>query len=333
MRNGAIVACSLGAALAVSPLPAQWRRGAPVPPITWVKAWNGAPATFGELAGKVVVVAFVHTNCENSKGEVPQLNALHAKYAAAGLVVLGVSEEAEGLIESTYVKGVRAAYPLVKSNDIRKQWGIRFLPSTWVIDANGLVHTLPDVGPPDDTLIDELLQGLPVEPRVPAGAKFEPLRQLWVKSEFAKLHEHIGKTLALPKLDRDMQQALVGQQQALAARQERALARIAALGGGPDYAAHCEELERAEKAWGTLPPAAAARAVIDRMLADAKIKKEITAGRALRKLLTDVDTSKLPVLRKLIEDLDKFRRKHADTYAGKQATAQQTRLSMRPKPE
>jgi peroxiredoxin len=332
MRNGAIVACSFVVALAVSPLPAQWRRGAPVPPLTWVKTWNDAPATFGELAGKVVVVAFVHTNCENSKGEVPHWNALHAKYADAGLVVLGVSDEAEGLIETTYVKG-RAKYPFVKSNDIRKQWGVRFLPCTWVLDANGLVHTLPDVGPPDDTLVEELLQGLPIEPRVPAGAKFDALRLYWTKAEFAKLHDHIGKTLTLPKLEPEMKQALGEQQQALAKRQERALARVTALGGGPDYAAHCDELERIEKSWGALPPAPAARAVIDRMLADATIRKEVTTGRALKKMLTDVDTSKLPVLRKVIEDLDKFRKKHADTYAGKQALAQQTRLSMRPKPE
>jgi hypothetical protein len=244
-----------------------------------------------------------------------------------------VSDEAEGLIEKTFLTGLRAEYPFIKAKDVVKKFGIKFLPATWVLDANGSIVTLPDVGPPDDTLIETLLQGLPVEPRVPEGAKFEPLRQLWLKGDFARLQDHLDKTLGLPKLDDDLRAACEGQKEALAKKQERTLARLAQLGQGPDYTAQFDELEAIEKAWPGLPPAAKAREVLDRFEADDKIKVEIATGHELWKLLNSVDTSRLPALRKVIEDLDKFRKKHEGTYAGEQARLQHARLCARPKPE
>jgi thiol-disulfide isomerase/thioredoxin len=323
---GLTVAAVLGAAL-----PAQLARGTKLPEFTWVKAWNGAPASFADLTGKVLVIDFVHSRVENCKLFFPRLVELHQKYADRGVVVLGVSEEAEGEILKFHAAG--ATYPFVKSNDLSKKFKVRFLPSTWVVDANGFVYSLPDLGAPDDTTVDELLQGLPIEPLVPAGAKWDSLRGMLVRAEYARLREHIEKTMTLPKLDDETRKVLEDQKGVLAKREEQQLARVTQLENGPDYTAHAAELERIEKSWSGHPPAAAARKVLDRFAGDATITKEITAGRALRKLVLDVDTSKLPALRKLIEDLDRFRKKNADVYAGKLATAHYTRLCMRPKPE
>ncbi|MAD33275.1 MAG: hypothetical protein CMJ88_05910 [Planctomycetes bacterium] len=50
-----IVAAS--ALAAVGPLVAQ-QKGAAPPPIEFVKVWNGAPESFDELEGKVVILDF-----------------------------------------------------------------------------------------------------------------------------------------------------------------------------------------------------------------------------------------------------------------------------------
>jgi hypothetical protein len=264
------------------------------------------------------------------RDSVPRLNELHAKYGKRGLLVIGVADDAEGKIESTFVKGLVAAYPYVKSNDFAKKYKVEFHPSAFCIDANGLVHSLADWWVPEETTIEELLQALPLPPKPPADRRYDALRGAWQRGEFAKVAEQITKVGALPNLDEANREELAKQQAALDQKRDAALVRITEIAKGPDYGAAAGELERIEKAWTGLPPAAAARTELERFAADAKIKAEVDAARALDKLMTGVDTSKIPVLRKVITDLDRFRKKYAGTLAAKRADQHHTRLTGRP---
>ena len=53
----AVVAVALGAAMA----PAQVQKGAQPPELVFDKVWNDGPATFADMAGKVVVLDFAQT--------------------------------------------------------------------------------------------------------------------------------------------------------------------------------------------------------------------------------------------------------------------------------
>jgi cytochrome c biogenesis protein CcmG/thiol:disulfide interchange protein DsbE len=320
----------MAVALLVALAPAQVKKGQPAPEFTFNRVWGDGVKGFADLAGKVVILEYGHPDLDVCRDSVKRMNELHAKYGKRGLLVIGVADDAEGKIESTFVKGLVAAYPYVKSNDFAKKYKVEFHPSAFCVDANGLVHSLADWWLPEETTIEELLQALPLPPALPADKRYDALRSAWQRCEYAKVAEQITKVGALPSLDAASRDVLAQQQQALDGKRDAALARIAEIAKGPDYGAAAGELERIEKAWAGMPPAAAARTELERFAADAKIKAEVDAARALDKLMTGVDTSKIPLLRKAIADLDRFRKKYAGTLAGKRADQHHTRLAGRP---
>lgn len=330
MGTHARTSVALAAVLLGGLATAQVRKGEKPPEFTFGKVWNDGPKSFAELAGKVVIVEYSHSKHEVCKQSVPHFNELHKKFAARGLIVLGVSSEPEATIQDQFVTGMRAVYPWVKSNDFAEKWKIEYLPSCYCIDAFGNLHSLADWWVPDEATIEELLQALPLPPKLPPEKLYDPLRPLWAKSDFARLREHLEKLLAMPKLEAAAREVLLGQKQALEERQQKWLERATQLGARPDYASAASELERIEKSWAGLPPALAARKELDRFAADAKIKAEVDAGKALYKLMAGVDTGRIPALRKVIVDLDKFRKKYKGTWAGTTADAHHTRLCMRP---
>ncbi|MEO6597524.1 MAG: redoxin domain-containing protein [Planctomycetota bacterium] len=325
-------ACTLAAlvtALLGGVSTAQVKLGEPPPEFMFGTVWNNGPKSFAELAGKVVIVEYSHSKHEVCKQSVPHFNELHKKFAARGLLVLGVSSEPEAMIRDQFVNGMGAVYPWVKSNDFAEKWKVTYLPSCYCIDAYGNVHSLADWWVPDEATIEELLQDLPLPPALPAGRLYDPMRVMWAKSEFSKLHERIEKLMAT-KLDADVREALTGQMTAIAERQAKRVERVTQISARPDYWSAASELERIEKNWAGLSPALAARKELDRFVADPKIKAELDAGKALQKLMSGVDTSRIPALRKVIGDLDKFRRKYKGTWAGTTADAHHTRLCARP---
>jgi peroxiredoxin len=308
----------------------QVKRGDVAPSFAFGKTWNDAPTSFAELAGKIVIVEYVHPDHEVCKQSVTRMLDLHKKFAKRGVLVLGVSDESEAKIHDQFIKGLGAAYPWIKSNDFAKKYGCKYLPSAYCIDAYGCVFSLPDWWVPEDTTIEELLQALPLPPKLPADKQWDATRLAWQKNEYGKVREQIDKMLTLPALAADARAHLDAQKAALEQRQAAQVARVAELAAGPDFAAATSELERIEKAWPSAPPAAAARKELESFASDAKIQTEVTAGKALQKLMAGVDTSRIPALRKVIGDLDKFRKKHAGTHAGKIADQQHTRLCSRP---
>jgi hypothetical protein len=247
MGTHARTSVALAAVLLGGLATAQVKKGEKPPEFTFGKVWNDGPKSFAELAGKVVIVEYSHSKHEVCKQSVPHFNELHKKFAARGLIVLGVSSEPEATIQDQFVTGMRAVYPWVKSNDFAEKWKIEYLPSCYCIDAFGNLHSLADWWVPDEATIEELLQALPLPPKLPPEKLYDPLRPLWARSDFARLREHLEKLLAMPKLEAAAREVLLGQKQALEERQQRWLERATQLGARPDYASAASELERIEK--------------------------------------------------------------------------------------
>jgi hypothetical protein len=235
-----------------------------------------------------------------------------------------VSDEPEGLIEDVFIKQLGAKYPFVKGKNCNAKYGITGFPTFVVIGADGLVA---QVGMPGESELEKLLESAVVTPKLPDDARYEPLRTLFKKGEFGKVNEYLEKNLAAPNLDPAMKDVFTAQRDSLQKRMEGTTARVARLGAGPDYAASENQLEKVEKQWKGLPPADAATKELARFAADATIKKELAAGKALEKVLASFDPSKASQRKKLIEALEQFGKKNAGTYAGKQADEQHAELT------
>jgi len=189
------------------------------------------------------------------------------------------------------------------------------------------VHSLPDDRMPSEADIEAMLQSVSLAPKLPDDPRDGPVKSMWEKKDYAKLRDYLDKMLAQPNLDAAMKEVFDAQKQELQKRVDAQQQRVAKLGGGPDYLASSEQLVRIEKDWKGFPPAEAARQQLDRFGTDAAIKKEISAGKALQKLLAGFDMSKSSTPKKLAPELEKFAKKYEGTLAARQAEEQRKKLA------
>ena len=238
-----------------------------------------------------------------------------------------MSDENESLIEKTFITGLGAKYAFVKAKGVNEQYGIKFFPSVFCIDANGVVHSVPDDRMPDEGTIEELLKNVSLVPKLPDEARYGPVRSMWEKQDYVKLRDYLDKMLAQENLDADLRAVLTTQSTALQKRADTQKARVERLGQGPDYAAAEDQLEKIEKVWKGFPAADAAKEQLARFAGDATIKKELSAGKALQKVLKSYDPSKSSQAKKLVVELGKFTKKYEGTYAAKQADEQRQRMT------
>lgn len=237
-----------------------------------------------------------------------------------------MSDEEEGLIEE-HVQKLGPKFPVIRAPKGMSTYGGRFYPSTFTIGPDGQILTVPDDHMPGEAFLEEQLAGVSLAPKLPDDPRFDAVRQFWNKRDHKKLAEYLDRMLAQEKLSEDLRTVFVAQREELDRRIERQVARVAKLGEGPDYSAASNALEKLAKDWKGLAPEAAAEKELERFGKDPQIKKELAAGKALEKLLSGFDTTRLAQARKLLDELPKFVKRYEGTHAAKRATDLRSQLA------
>lgn len=108
---------------------------------------NSAPRTLAELRGKVVLVEFWTFACWNCQNVEPHVRAWHERYAARGLVVIGVhtpelDRERDLANVKQYLKEHRITWPVLVDNGFRtwRAYGNRYWPAFYLIDKQGRIR-------------------------------------------------------------------------------------------------------------------------------------------------------------------------------------------------
>jgi cytochrome c biogenesis protein CcmG/thiol:disulfide interchange protein DsbE len=102
---------------------------------------RAAPAEFdlANYRGKVVVVDFWASWCKPCRQSIPWLNEMHSRYAAQGLVVLGVNVDAEHADADKFLRQTPIDFTVVfdSKGDIARKFALKGMPSTLLFDREG----------------------------------------------------------------------------------------------------------------------------------------------------------------------------------------------------
>jgi cytochrome c biogenesis protein CcmG/thiol:disulfide interchange protein DsbE len=95
-----------------------------------------------DLRGKVVVLNFWASYCPPCIEETPSLEQLQKRLKDKGIVVLGVSWDADGEAYHKFLTAYKIDFPTVRDVDQKSSglYGTLKIPETYIIDRNGIVR-------------------------------------------------------------------------------------------------------------------------------------------------------------------------------------------------
>jgi peroxiredoxin len=124
---------------------------------------GGKPMKLSDLRGKVVVLNFWATWCPPCVEEMPALNRLHARLAAANGIVLGISVDDNADSYSRFLTEHMISFPNYRdpSKRIAEDYGSFKYPETYIIAPDGKIAR-KIIGPQewDNPVMVEYLKGL-----------------------------------------------------------------------------------------------------------------------------------------------------------------------------
>jgi len=111
---------------------------------------DGRTASLASLRGKVVLLNFWATWCQDCRPEMPLFEQLHREFAAQGLSVMGINAREGTTAIRGYAKELGLTFPLVLDlkGEINAAYGVIGLPTTFLVGRDGRAMALA-VGPRD----------------------------------------------------------------------------------------------------------------------------------------------------------------------------------------
>lgn len=114
------------------------------PPAFALERLRGGTLQFpGDLGDRVVAIRFWADWCPFCEGEMRQLEPLHRKYRERGLTILAVNVRQDRDTAARFVGRLDISYDtlLDPAGDVARAYGVIGLPTTFFVDADGLLRT------------------------------------------------------------------------------------------------------------------------------------------------------------------------------------------------
>jgi len=109
---------------------------------------EGRTLSLASLRGKVVLLNFWASWCQECRPEMPMFERLHRELAAQGLSVVGINAREGTVAIRAYAKELSLTFPLVldSKGEINAAYGVIGLPTTFLVGREGRAVALA-VGP------------------------------------------------------------------------------------------------------------------------------------------------------------------------------------------
>ena len=105
---------------------------------------GGGSFRLGEQRGQVVLINFWATWCPPCREEMPALERLYRQHKEQGLVLVAISIDSDPAVVSPYVKASKLTFPIAldPKAEVANKYGVRALPSSFVVDGQGTMTAL-----------------------------------------------------------------------------------------------------------------------------------------------------------------------------------------------
>lgn len=120
------------------------------------------PVSFpGAFAGKPLVIRFWADWCKYCEGEMKAIENVFQRHQAKGLTILAVNAGQDKKTVDTFMQKIGVSYPalLDEQSTIARSYGVIGLPTTFFIDAGGVVRA-KIIGEADEATFERHAQGL-----------------------------------------------------------------------------------------------------------------------------------------------------------------------------
>jgi thiol-disulfide isomerase/thioredoxin len=129
-------------------------------------AVDGRPVDFALLRGKVVLVDFWATWCGPCVAELPNVLETYQKYHDQGFEIVGISFDSDRSALDKFITKKGVPWPQyfdgeAWGNKYGKMFGIRGIPTMWLLDHNGRIAEREARGPQLSKRVEELLAARP----------------------------------------------------------------------------------------------------------------------------------------------------------------------------
>jgi thiol-disulfide isomerase/thioredoxin len=135
--------------------------GQVAPPLKLPLAGGGGDLDLARYRGSVVILNFWATWCVPCRSEMPVFERAQQQYRDKGLKVLGVDFQENDADVLAYLEEIGVTFPsaLDRDGDVARGWRATGLPTTFLIDREGIIRDVR-VGAFTDTMLEERLTKL-----------------------------------------------------------------------------------------------------------------------------------------------------------------------------
>lgn len=113
--------------------------GKPAPAFR-LKTFDGRPVSLADFRGQVVLLDFWATYCPPCVAALPELQALHAKHAARGLAVVGITVDDRAALVRKATDRAGVSYPILQAtSEVWNAYQVTALPSLILIGRDGTI--------------------------------------------------------------------------------------------------------------------------------------------------------------------------------------------------